>query len=222
MFGPVAAVDAETSLPILMPALTRMSIAEPMVLPVSNYEGLREALNSPGWDAVKSIFLEATPIERWCVDYVLRTIKGDKGVTVKSVEGYGYGRGFQFVYDAFSLLISDLDKHAQAGRNVLLIAHDCVMNVPNPGGEDWIRYEPRLQTTKTGSASIRAHVKEWVDHCLFYSYDITIDEDGKAKGGGTRAIYTKERPHFMAKSRTTDETIVVNTSGSNVWDRIII
>ena len=42
--------------------------------------------------------------------------------------------------------------HARGTRdNVILICHDCTATVPNPTGEDWLRYEPRLQSPGSGN-----------------------------------------------------------------------
>ena len=217
--GRVAYVDAENSLSILKPQLEAMEIELPAIVPVNNYSDLRAALKSPGWESFKTIALEITRIEEWAAAHVIKTVPHEKGKVIKCIEDYGFGKGLGHVFDAFLLLLSDLDKHAMAGRNVILIAHDCVKSVPNPSGDDWIRYEPRLQDPKSGKDSIRLRVKEWADHVLFFSYDV-ISEDGKARGAGTKTIYTSELPYFMAKSRTTKEQINVD-DGTDVWAQII-
>jgi hypothetical protein len=124
------------------------------------------------------------------------------------------------VFDTFLPLLADLDTHVRAGRNVMLICHDCTCNVPNPAGEDWLRYEPRLQSPTSGKASIRLRVREWADHVLFMGYDVAVNKDGKGQGSGTKTLYTSELPHFMAKSRTTQEPIIVSNV-SEVWSNII-
>ena len=103
---------------------------------------------------------------------------------------------------------------------MILIAHDCTTNVPNPAGEDWLRYEPRLQSPTSGKASIRLRVKEWADHCLFLGYDVAVDHQGKGRGSGTRTLWTSELPHCMAKSRTTQTCIPV-TGDKDVWAEIL-
>ena len=105
------------------------------------------------------------------------------------------------MFDTFLPLLADLDRHARAGRNVVLVCHDCTSTVPNPAGEDWLRYEPRLQSPNSGKASIRLRVREWADHVLFVGYDVSVGKDGKGRGAGTRTLYSAEVPHCMAKSR---------------------
>jgi hypothetical protein len=217
----VAFVDADESLAVLKTQLREYEIELPLPVPCADWTTLRAALKSPGWDGIKTIVLDtATKIEEWAVAHTIKTVKHEHGHQCRSVEDYGYGKGFQFVFDTFLPLLADLDIHVRAGRNVILIAHECTSNVPNPSGEDWIRYEPRLQSPNSGKASIRYRVKEWADHVLFLGYDVNVSKEGKAAGSGTRTLYTSELPNFMAKSRTTNESFDVQLGNFN-WNQII-
>jgi len=214
--GPVAFFDLDESLPRLLSQLS----GEPLVVPVSSWQDLRLALQADGWDQVKTIVIDSvTRAEELCIAQTLATVKHEKGHVVSRIEDYGYGKGYQFVFDTFLPILGDLDRHCRAGRNVILIAHDCTTNVPNPAGEDWLRYEPRLQSPTSGKASIRLRVKEWSDHTLFLGYDVAVDDAGKGKGSGTRTLWPAELPHCMAKSRTTQEPITI-TDGA-VWAEIL-
>lgn len=219
--GPVAYVDADLSLSKLKKQLIAAGVPVPVPVMVKDWRSLREALAMDVWAQFKTIAIEITHVEEWAVKHTFATVKNEKGASVSRIEDYGYGKGPQHVYDTFLPLLGDLDKHVLAGRNVVLIAHECVKSVPNPSGEDWIRYEPRLQDPASGKASIRLRCKEWSDHLLFFGYDVAVDKEGKGSGSGTRTIYTAELPHFMAKSRTTAESIAVDGTGSNVWAYII-
>lgn len=219
--GKTAFVDADESLAVLESQLKDLSIEIPKIIPATDWASLRANLNASGYDGIETIVLDtATKLEEWCVAHTLKTVKHEKGHYVGSIEGYGFGKGYQFVFDTWITLLADLDAHVRQGRNVVLIAHDCVSNVPNPKGEDWLRYEPRLQSPSTGKASIRHRVKEWADHVLFLGYDVEVGEDGKGKGQGTRSLYTSELPFCMAKSRTTNERIDI-IHGESPWDKII-
>jgi hypothetical protein len=135
----------------------------------------------------------------------------------KSIEevGGGWGKGYERVYETFCQLIHELERHFDAGRSIVLIAHDCVASVPNPEGSDFNRYEPRLQgPTGKGKSSVRHLVKEWLDHLAFVQMDVAINKDGKAIGGGTRSIHVTERPHYWAKGRG-----AVGDLGSIPWKR---
>lgn len=200
---------------------------------VTDWASLRGVLQSDGWDPIKNIIIDSgTKAEEWAVAHTLRNTKTEKGNTTDSIEGYGYGKGYQHVYETFLPLLSDLDAHCRAGRNVIIICHDCTATVPNPSGEDWIRYEPRLQNPNSGKSSIRLRVREWADHMLFYGYDISVNKDGKGTGSGARTIYPVEQPHCMAKSRSTQDNIPVpavpadrmdawKDIADNVWSQII-
>jgi len=219
--GPVAFIDLDESLPRLR---TQFDAAGLKVLPVegvATWADLRAVLASEGWDQIKTIVIDtATRAEEMAVEHTLANTIQD-GKRSSSVEGYGYGKGYGYVFDTFLPLLADLDRHSRAGRNVCLIAHDCTSTVPNPAGEDWLRYEPRLQSPASGKASIRLRVREWADHVLFCGYDVAVDKEGKGKGAGTRTLYTAELPHCMAKSRSTGDQIPVDRDGAAVWSRII-
>lgn len=220
--GPAAFFDLEGSLQPLRENLEAMGLLE-NVLPVSGVESwaqLRAALQGNGWDSIKTIVIDsATKAEELCIAHTLATVKNDKGMSPDSIEAYGYGKGFTHVFETFLPLLAELDRHAREGRNVVLICHDCTATVPNPGGEDWLRYEPRLQSPTSGKASIRLRIREWADHVLFLGYDVDVDKEGKGRGQGTRTIYTSELPHCMAKSRSIQEAVPLD--GSEFWSRII-
>ncbi len=221
MPAPVAFIDLDDSLRILKSKFTECGFIGNIkpVEGVTDWATLLAVLNADGWDGVGTIVIDtATRAEKMCEDWIIANIVNDKGAKVQNIEAYGFGKGYVIKADEFNKLLGALDRHARAGRNVVLICHDCVSNVPNPGGDDWIRYEPRLQNPPSGKASIRAAVKEWCDHMLFIGYDVAT-KDGKGMGGGTRTMYTAEQPHCMAKSRTTDSAFPIN--GAFDWQNII-
>ncbi len=220
--GPVAIFDLDDSLPILSARLKAQGYAKNIttVDGVTDWAALLAALNADGWQDVKTIVVDtATRAEKMCEDWIVAHVPNEKGMKVANIEGYGFGKGYVIKEREFARLLAVLDRHARAGRNVVLVCHDCVNSVANPEGDDWIRFEPRLQNPQGGKASIRADVKEWCDHLLFIGYDVAADK-GKAKGTGTRTMYTSERPHCMAKSRTMTEAIPL-TDGPFDWSAIL-
>ncbi|HOX27491.1 MAG TPA: ATP-binding protein [Candidatus Krumholzibacteria bacterium] len=189
---------------------------------INTFSDLRGVLQSNVLDGFQTVVLDtATKAEELATAHTLANTPHEKGHYVKSVEGYGFGKGMQHVFDTFMLLLSDLDRQVRLGRNVVLVAHDCVTDVPNPVGDDWIRYEPHLQAPKSGKASIRNRVIQWADHVLFVGYDVAA-KDGKGIGGGTRTIYTFELPSHIAKSRKIRESLPFTTpDDSRIWDLIL-
>ncbi len=221
--GPVTFVDSDDSLPRLVTSLEELLIPLPGIAPVHDWKSLREGLQSEGWPASGTIGLDSiTKIEEWAVAETLKRVKKEGGSSASSIEDYGYGKGYQHVFDTFLPLLGDLDRLCRKGLNVVLIAHECVNTVPNPEGNDWIRYEPRLQNPASGKASIRLRLKEWADHVLFLGYDVAVGKDGVGKGQGTKTLYTSERPNFMAKSRSTQESFSLSeTPAADIWAKII-
>jgi hypothetical protein len=223
--GPVAFFDLDESLPRLrnLPVNAEDGTASVKYIGPDGcrtWAGMMGALASPGWDAVKTVVIDTvTKAEELCVLHVLDTIPHEKGHRVERLEDYGWGKGYTHVYEAFLHLLVALDVHARAGRNVVLIAHDCTTSVPNPAGDDWLRFEPRLQSPGSGKGSVRLRVREWADHVLYLGYDVAVTKDGKGKGHGSRTIYPSELPHCMAKSRTVSDPIPV--TNLNVLSAII-
>lgn len=177
------------------------------------------------WSSYDTVVIDSlTRAEEMATAWTLANVPKEGGVFVKSLEGYGYGKGYQHVYETFLVLLSELDRHARAGRSIICTTHDCTANVPNPDGDDFIRYEPRLQSPSSGKASIRLRVREWCDHLLFVRYDVAVVEDAKGKskgqGKGTRCIYPVELPTHMAKSRTLADPIVFEKDSDEIWRQI--
>lgn len=161
-----------------------------------------------------------TKAEELTTAHTLATVKHEKGHFVNSIEGYGFGKGYTHVYESFLLLLQALDTAVRAGKSIIGICHECTANVPNPMGEDFIRYEPRLQSPPSGRGSIRHRVKEWCDHLLFVGWDVFVTEDGKASGSGSRTIYPVEMPTHWAKSRLISDPIPYDQGSFEVWKQL--
>lgn len=186
------------------------------------WDDLRAALHDQSlWRDYGAVWLDdLTKAEELCSRWVIENVKTEKGHEAKGIEGYGFGKGFTHLYEAFLPLLGDLDAHVRAGRHVVCVAHDCTATVPNPHGDDWLRYEPRLQSPPSGKNSVRHRVKEWADHVIFIGYDVAVNEQGKGIGAGTRAIYPAERPTHMAKSRSLSEPIVYEHGSAELWKQL--
>ena len=189
---------------------------------LGSWGDLMSCLRDDGmWKGYKSVVIDsATMAEELAVRHTLANVTNERGETVKSIEGYGYGKGLVHVYETFLRLFAELDRHIREGRNVVLIAHECTANVPNPNGEDFIRFEPRMQSPNSGKSSIRHRMKEWCDHLLFVGYDLYVSKDGKATGAGTRTIYPCEMPTHWAKSRMLSEQVPYAKGDDTIWTQI--
>lgn len=188
-----------------------------------SWDDLRSVLqNHDLWSPYNAVVIDSlTKAEELAVAWTLANVPHEKGHRVDSIEGYGFGKGTTHVYETFLQLLGDLDAHVRRGRHVVCVAHECTANVPNPSGEDWIRYEPRLQSPTSGKSSIRHRVKEWCDHLLYVGFDTAVSKDGKAVGSGTRTIYTSELPTFWAKSRRLAEPVVYEKGDAEIWRQLL-
>lgn len=216
--GTKAVFDLEDSIAKLkdLPA----DVYDSIVPGIGSFQDIRDALASECCKSVENIVIDtATRVEQFAIAHTIENIPHEKGYVIKRLEDYGFGKGLAHVYETFELFIGDLDLHFRAGRNVVLIMHDCFSNVPNPLGEDYIRYEPRLQNPKGGANSIRLRVREWLDDLIFIGYDIDVKKN-KATGAGTRTMYPAERPHCMAKSRELSESFEYLKGSATLWQKL--
>lgn len=187
---------------------------------IDSWKDLRALLQSNELDTAKTIAIDsATAAEEMCRAHICATVPvGTRGTVAKSIEDYGFGKGATFLAEEWRRFLSDLNRHREAGRNIILTAHERIGKVPNPNGDDYIRYEPRLYSDK--NASLMHITKEWADHVLFLSYDVA-SSDGKAKGSGSRTIYTTETATHLAKSRTLPDTPIPFAKGDySIWTLI--
>lgn len=117
------------------------------------------------------------------------------------IEDYGYGKGYQAAVDEWRKFVSALERLEKAkGMNVVLLAHSQLRSFKNPEGEDFDRYELKLNLKAAGV------LKEWVKAVLFTNYETwAIKAKGtlKAKGvsSGARLVYSTRSAAYDAKNR---------------------
>lgn len=122
---------------------------------------------------------------------------------VSSIEEFGWGQGWQYVAEEFDGMIADLDRALARGIHVCVLCHSAGTEVEDPSVQNYRCFEPALYAgDKNKKGSIRDRLIGWAEHVVFINYDVFVDEAGKAKGSGTRSIYTQALPSHRAKSRT--------------------
>lgn len=186
-----------------------------------DFQNLRDALLALRTSPRKTIVIDsATRVEELAVAHTLKTVKNDKGQAVSSIEGYGFGKGYQHLFETAMLFFSDLDALVRMGKNVALITHERVVEAPNPFGENFLRYAPALSAPQSGKWSIRDRAVQWADYVFFIAYDVAAD-DRKGIGAGTRTIYAQERPSHIAKARKAIEPVPWNDpKTATIWKEI--
>lgn len=202
----------------------RFALDVPNISGVKTFEDLLAVLTTDSlWKGVEAVVIDsATVAEAFAVEYTLRTVKTEKGMTVSSVEGYGYGKGYRFVLESFRKFLAAMDRLAERGLHVVLTAHETVDKTPNPAGDDYSSAQPNLM--QKGEGKIRDLVRDWCDHLLYIGYDVAVD-DGKGKSSGTRCIYTQERASWWAKCRSDPSnpvpfSIVYELGSDLVWKKL--
>ena len=169
-----------------------------------------------------------TVLENLAEPWIFENIKHEKGGTVTSLEGYGYGKGYTHLFETMRLIIQDLDALVRRGVNVCLICQNMAIKRANPGGLDFLEDGPKLSHPYSEKTSIRLHVCEWADHVLRIGYYGTVvigPQDakvGKASGDNKRAVFVTPEPHFFAKSRTLSEPVVAfeTPDDDSIWTMI--
>jgi hypothetical protein len=169
---------------------------------IETFNDVRSWLASDECTPFDSVWIDTgTKLEELGLAHIIATVPHEKpGVKITGIESYGFGKGYRHLYEVMSLVLQDCDRLIRKGKHVGIIAHSCTNEAPNPTGENWLRYEPRLQHPKKEN-SVRERVFGWADHALFVGYDVAATKDGKGVGSGTRTIYTSELPSHIAKTR---------------------
>ena len=128
----------------------------------------------------------------------------------KSIEDFGFGKGFTHVAEGFGRLLTQCDGLIGMGMHVVFVAHVKVVRTSPPDMTDgYDRWELKL------SKQVAPLLKEWCDALLFCNYETrtTTGTDGRVKaiGGKKRVIHTERSAAFDAKNRYGLEPIVPMT-----------
>lgn len=192
---------------------------------INTFEDVRAALNACLTLDCKTVVIDTgTILESLAEEYVLKTVTGPSGAA-SNLETYGYGKGYKHLYDAMRKPLFDCDRLIEVGKNVIVICQSISSKVANPGGDDFLRDEPRLYHSR--AYSILLLWCEWADHILRIDYQGTWvkkrdkkDAFGKATGDVTRVVQAKEEVHYRAKSRTLDAPVIsfATKDDDSLWE----
>ena len=128
--------------------------------------------------------------EHLCHKQLLQTMKVD---SIEKIGG-GFGKGYVVAFEEWKKLLVPINALRQEkGMNVIFLAHAMVRTFNNPQGDNYDRYEMKMDKR------INALIKEWADAVLFGIYNVAVD---KKKGyGGTRKLYANHTAAWDAKNR---------------------
>lgn len=187
---------------------------------LETYADVRAALQQVElFDDYETVEIDTvTVLEDWAVPHMLETIPTEKGQKATSILSYGWNKGYRHLYDLMKLILDDCETLIRRGKNVVLIAQGIASNVPNVGGEDFLRHGPRLYNGK--QCSVEALYCEWVDHIFRVDYLDKFVKDKKISGTTERAIFTEAELHFRAKSKPPITEPVISfsdKSDDSIW-----
>ena len=138
------------------------------------------------WEELLSIVKEVAATPGICKTLVIDTADwAEQLITTylcnkykqNSIESFGYGKGYTYMAEEFSRLLSACDLVIAAGIHVVVTAHAKMRKFEQP---------------------------EWCDMLLFCNYQtfvVTSENDTKKAQGGKRVMYTSHHPAWDAKSR---------------------
>lgn len=138
-------------------------------------------------------------LEQLIFSHTCKTVMPEKDY--KSIEEYGYGKGYVFAQKYWLEFISILEQlRALRGMNIILTAHSLVRTFNPPDSDPYDRYQPDLHKD---SFSL---LRDWCDALIFFNYKVYTRkvESKKTKQGvgeGERVMFCQERPAYWAKNR---------------------
>lgn len=148
-------------------------------------------------DLCKSIVIDTADwAEKLCISYILK--RDGK----RSIESYGYGKGYTVLKEEFQKFLDVCDSIITSGKNVVITAHAIMrkQELPDEAGA-FDRWEMKL------SKQVSPLLREWSDTLLFLNYQTKTIQDGDGKfaktkaSGERRVIYTTHTAILDAKNR---------------------
>ena len=193
---------------------------------IETFQDVRDVLHQSGLFAdAKSVVIDTgTALELLAMQYVIDTVPHEKGGKVTHIEGFGYGKGYQYIFDAMRLIFQDLDGLVRQGKNIIILCQQCPQVIANAAGANYLQDGPKLYAPGPDSKqsfTTRGYFCEWADHIFKIDYiqqsvyGARTDEKtgkqfaGKITGVTTRAIFTMPTdPSFFAKTRSLTDPVI--------------
>lgn len=162
-------------------------------------EAIHELTTSP--HDYKTVVIDTLDwLEPFCWERTCRGKKHEKsGKPITHIEEFGFGKGYIAALDHWRVLTARLETlRGQRRMAVVLLAHAYIKTFKNPTGEDYDRFQMKVQDKAAG------HLREWCDASLFAMYEThTYESNGRTKGisTGARVVHTQRTAAWDAKNR---------------------
>lgn len=169
---------------------------------------IRRVKCGSSWDYLLSCVEEIIKDPSICKTLVIDTADWAESLCTKyvcekyrksNIEEFGFGKGYVYLQDEFSKLLTALDKVIELGVNAVITAHGKPrkFELPEEAGQ-FDRWEMKL------TKQVAPLLKEWCDMLLFCNYKtyvVTTENNTKKAQGGKRVIYTSHHACWDAKNR---------------------
>jgi hypothetical protein len=143
----------------------------------------------------------------WLEEAVVRQVITDAASdNVKSIEDFGFGKGWVHLGERMNHVLSIFDRLIDAGLHVVCLAHCAVRRFDDPKlASGYDRYELKMYKDRANAKGTAALLKEWADALLFGTFEDKV-KPGAADGARGRAVAAsgKERVLFCSHSAAWD------------------
>jgi hypothetical protein len=143
----------------------------------------------------------------WLEEAVVRQVIADASSdTVKSIEDFGFGKGWVHLGERMNHVLSIFDRLIDAGLHVVCLAHCAVRRFDDPKlASGYDRYELKMYKDRANAKGTAALLKEWADALLFGTFEDKV-KAGQADGARGKAVVGsgKERVLYCTHSAAWD------------------
>jgi hypothetical protein len=166
------------------------------------YADVRGILAKPEhFKGFKTIVLDnMTEVENLAIPYILETVTRD-GKTVRSLEGYGWGAGYQYLAEHDNYVKYDLQRLTDLGFNVVVICQMAPRKETSAEVDEYLKDGPKLVWRPGSKAYAVTDFVEWSDYCFRIGYSNLTVQKKRPASDGERVIFVHPETHFEAKAR---------------------
>jgi hypothetical protein len=165
---------------------------------IGSWDELRQAVAEIGSSRTREFQTVVIDSADWAERLLIEHVCSEQ--KKKSIEDFGFGKGFVIVAEQFGRFLTLCDSLVGTGTNVVFVAHSKVQRTSPPDITDgYDRYELKM------SKQVSPLLKEWCDLLAFCTYKTQTTEgsDGRTKavGGKRRVMHVERAAAWDAKNR---------------------
>ena len=134
----------------------------------------------------------------WLEESVLKAVvAGAENDSVKSIEDFGFGKGWVHLTERMNHVLSIFDRLVDAGLHVVCLAHCAVRRFDDPKlASGYDRYELKMYKDRNNAKGTAALLKEWADALLFGTFEDKVKMSGPTGERG-RAVAASGRERVL-------------------------